>query len=505
MKKTNLVKSTAIVMVIAFLSKFIGAARDILISSNFGVSEYTDAYKLSASIPDTIFMLVGLAISTAFLPMLSKIKAKEGKNEMYKFANNIINILVIISLGIFVIASFFPREIVMLLTNNANELTISIATDLTRIILINILFLAVNACFTALLQVNEDFVVPSILGMFFNLPMIIYILVSKDLNVYGLTFANVIGNILRVAVQIPSLHKNGYRYKFIIDFKDERIKKILFLIIPVIIGAGANSINLVVDKMIASGIVGGITTLDNAQLLVSVVTTMVTTAITNVIYPVLANKLSEGKKEEFLNILTKTLIYLGILLIPITFGFIIYRVDIIKIVYFRGEYTENNVNMTSLALLGYSSGIFFVGIRDMLNSTLFSMGKTRITAKNGVIGVLINIILTIVLSKEFGILGISIASSIAMLITAVLLYRSIIKLEGNVKINDLIFKIIKILIAALIMAIAIILINSLTYTLNYIISLTIGVICGIIVYVIMMYILKIEEYMELLAFIKRKG
>ncbi|NLK95861.1 MAG: murein biosynthesis integral membrane protein MurJ [Clostridiales bacterium] len=505
MKKGNLIKSTGIVMIIALISKFIGAIRDILISSNFGVSEYTDAYKLSASIPDTIFMIVGLAISTSFLPMLSKIKANEGKKEMYKFANNVINILVIISFIIFIIASFFPREIVQLLTNDAKPMTIELASDLTRIILINLLFLAVNACFTALLQVNEDFIIPSILGLFFNLPMIIYILLAKDLNVYGLTIANVVGNLFRVIVQIPSLHKNGYKYKFIIDFKDERIKKILLLIVPVIIGAGANSINLIVDKKMASSIIGGITTLDNAQLLVSVVSTMITTAITSVIYPILSNRINEGKKEEFLEILSKTIVYMAILLIPITIGLIIYRVDVIKIVYLRGEFTENNISMTSLALLGYTLGIFFVGVRDILNSTLFSMGKTKITAKNGVIGVIINIILTVILSEKYGILGISIASSIAMAITSILLFVSIVKLEGKINVYNIFTKIAKILFSSLIMGGGILLINILSNELNYIISLIIGTICGIIIYGIIMYVIKIDEFLEILSFTKRKG
>ena len=88
--------------------------------------------------------------------------------------------------------------------------------------------------------------------MFFNAPMIIYLLCFNDISIVGLTIANVIGNFLRVAVQIPVLYKHGYRFKLFINLKDERIKRILILIIPVIIGAGANSLNMVVDIKIAS-------------------------------------------------------------------------------------------------------------------------------------------------------------------------------------------------------------------------------------------------------------
>ena len=335
MKKGSLIKSTLIVMIVAVLTKFMGAFRDILISNKFGANAYTDAYKLSASIPDTIFMIIGLAISTTFLPMLSKVKVKNGTKEMHKFANNIINILFIVSIILFIIASIFPEVIVNIIAKEASEETISITISLTRIILVNLIFLSVNACFTAILQVHEDFVIPSILGLFFNLPMIIYLLFFKDFNIYGLTIANVIGNLFKVLVQIPSLIKHGYKYEFFIDLKDERVKRILVLIIPVVIGAGASSINLIVDQRIASGLGESvITNLNYAQLLTTFISSMVNTAITNVIYPVLANRISEGKIKEFLEVLTKTIIFLAILLIPITFGIILYSFDAVKIVLF---------------------------------------------------------------------------------------------------------------------------------------------------------------------------
>ena len=57
------------------------------------------------------------------------------------------------------------------------------------------------------------------------------------------------------------------------------------------------------------------------------------------------------------------------------------------------------------------------------------MGKTKITTINGIIGVIINIIFSIILSKYIGIMGIALASAIAMIVTSILLFISIIKLE----------------------------------------------------------------------------
>jgi putative peptidoglycan lipid II flippase len=491
-------------MIVSLISRFLGFIRDMLIANNFGAGFYTDAYNIAVSIPETIFTLVGLAISTAFLPMLSKIRAKKGQEEMYDFANNVINILFIISLLLFIVTSIFAKEIVYIF--KFSEETRLLAIGLLKITLINILFLSINACFTALLQVNEDFVIPSILGLFFNLPMILYLLLFKNYDIVGLTIANVIGNFFRVAVQVPSLVTHGYKYKFFINLNDKRLKEIIILIIPVIVGAGANSLNLVVDKYIASSLSeGSVSALDYAQKLIIFINTIITTSVTSVAYPLMANMRNSDNKIGFLNMLKKSIVYLAILLIPITFGIAIFSKDIVKIVYARGKFDEYAVYITSFALLGYSFGIFFTGIRDILNSTLFTMGKTKVTTLNGIIGVIINIIFSIILSKYIGIMGIALASVIAMIVTAILLFRSIIKIEDGLIIKDIIKKISLLTINSLIMGV--ILATIVIYFRNKLNSLTLlllGVSVGSIVYFILCHLFKIEEVIEMKNLILRK-
>lgn len=505
-KESSLIKSTFIIMIVSLISRVLGFIRDMLIAKNFGAGMYTDAYNIAVTIPETVFMLVGLAISTAFLPMLSKIKAKKGQKEMYSFANNVINILFIVSLIFFIVTSIFSKEIVFLLAKGFTPEASLLAIKLTRITLLNLLFLSINACFTSLLQVNEDFVIPSILGLFFNLPMIIYLLLFKNYDIVGLTIANVIGNFFRVSVQLPSLFTHGYKYKFIINFRDDRLHAILVLIIPVIIGAGANSLNMVVDKNIASHLeVGSISALDYAQKLIFFINSIIVTSITNVAYPLMANMRSSGNKNGFIDILKKSIIYLAILLIPITIGIIIFGKDIVSIVYGRGQFTEHAVVLTTLALLGYGTGIFFTGIRDILNSTLFSMGKTKITTINGIIGVIVNVVFSIILSRYIGIIGIAIASAIAMMVTSILLLMSIIKIEKGFTIKDISKKISLIIINSLIMGIVIsLVIMVLGNKIPSILMLIIGTIVGIIIYFTLCYLFKIEEVLDMKQLILNK-
>ena len=70
MKGNKIFKAAFLVMIISILSRFLGLFRDMLVGYQFGVSIYTDAYKAAVSVPETVFTIVGLAISTVFIPML---------------------------------------------------------------------------------------------------------------------------------------------------------------------------------------------------------------------------------------------------------------------------------------------------------------------------------------------------------------------------------------------------------------------------------------------------
>ena len=185
-------------------------------------------------------------------------------------------------------------------------------------------------------------------------------------------------------------------------------------------------------------------------------------------------------------------------------GVILFKEEIITIVYKRGMYSESAVSLTVMALTGYAIGIFFTGVRDILNSILFSMGKTKITAKNGVIGVIINIALSLTLSKKFGILGITVASSIAMMVTSILLLINITKLVGEFKVKPLMINLIKIVISSAIMSLVIILAKGFIASMPIILFVIVGTIIGIITYFIMTLILKIEEIKEIVNLFKNK-
>ncbi|MDV4150655.1 murein biosynthesis integral membrane protein MurJ [Clostridium sp. AL.422] len=505
MSRNKIFKATFIVMAMTILSKVIGFARDILAAYHFGVEDSYDIYVASVSIPESVFMIVGLAISTTFIPMLSEVKHSRSKEEMFDFSNNIINILSVISILVIILGLVFTKDIVGIFVPNFGDEKIHLTILLTRITIFNIILLCVNACFASILQVCEDFVIPALLGIFFNVPIIIYLLLFRDVSVVGLAIANVLGNLLRVIVQIPSLYKNGYRIKLKINLNDEKLKIMMVLIIPVIIGAGANSINMLVDKSVASGLVtGSMAALEYSQRIIQFANTAITTSLVSVVYPLMANRLNEGDKEGFLKYLSRSIVIICLFLIPITFGVIFLSDDIVKVIYERGRFDSNAVILTSMSLLGYAIQLPFAGIRDILNSSLFSMKKTKVTAINGIVGVFVNIVLSITLSKFLGVLGIAIATSISAFIISILLLNSTRRLIGSFNVKELFIKVSKITISSLIMIIVLYYLNKFILIDNSFLIILLDASVGAITFFILCKVFKIEEFEEFLNIIEEK-
>ncbi|MBB6621837.1 murein biosynthesis integral membrane protein MurJ [Clostridium gasigenes] len=507
MSKNKIFKATFIIMIVTVFTRCLGLIRDRLVGATFGAGMESGAYIAAVSVSEVVFTIVGLAIATTFIPILSEIKSKQGKNKMFEFSNNIITIIAIICICLSVLGFLFTKQIVGLIFYNLNLETMELTILLTKISIVNILLLCLKACFASVLQVCEDFIMPSILGLFFNLPIILYLILFTNVGVIGLTIANVIGNLLSVLVQLPSLYKHGFKIKPFIDLKDERIRRILILILPVLIGAGANSLNLIVDKSIAAVFneIGGITIIDFAQKLVIFTNVAITTSIVSVMYPLMANKLNSGDKKGFLEQLSKGIVVISLFLIPIMMAFVFLRVEVISLIFGAGEFdTPETILITSTVFAAYALQLPFSGARDILNSSLFSMQKTKITAINGVIGVSINIILSLILSKYIGVSGIAIASSIAAAVTAILLFNSTRKLIGDFNAKNMIIKLLKIALASIIMISTLYIINKIIVVNSDFIILAVNGIIGIIIFAIVCKFMKIEEFDEATLMITKK-
>ncbi|MCI1944327.1 murein biosynthesis integral membrane protein MurJ [Clostridium luticellarii] len=509
MKSDKLVKSAGVVMVISMVSRVMGFVRDVLIASAFGASVNSDAYTMSLTIPNIMFNLFGLAITTTFIPILSECYSKNGREEMFKFANYIMNILMIISLFLCVLGWIFTDDIVNVIANFTGE-RYNLTVFLTKISMINILFLSLNSGYTAILQTLDDFTAPALVGIVMNIPIILYILTGTHYGIIGLTMATMLGNGLQIVIQIPWLVKNRYKYSFKIDFKEPKIKKMLSLIAPVIIGTGVNQVNEVVQKRMAGGLaIGSIVALDYANKLNMLVYFTFASAIVTVIFPSLSRDGSVKNFDEFKYHISSAVNNINIIVIPAVIGLLVLRIPIISVLFMHGAFNRTAVDMTAEALFFLVSGLVFWGIRDVFNRSFYALQDTTTPMINGAIGVGVNIVMSIVLVKKMGIGGLTLATTISAFVSCVLLVKDLRNKVGSVNGFNMFVVGSKIMGAASVMGLCIFFIddflsNFMTGFKGQLIIIIICIIAAVGVYTLMLLILKVKELTNIIDIIKRK-
>lgn len=91
-------KSAIIIIIFSLGSKFLGFLREVLIATKFGSGMETDTFFIAMTIMGIITSLMSNAISTTFVPVLSEIESKEGKEGKISHTNNMVNIIFFFSL-----------------------------------------------------------------------------------------------------------------------------------------------------------------------------------------------------------------------------------------------------------------------------------------------------------------------------------------------------------------------------------------------------------------------
>lgn len=500
-------KTAFILMILTILVKFFGLIRDIILSYFYGASNISDAYLISTTIPTVIFAFIGTGIATSYIPMYSNIESELGTKLSDEFTNNIINFAGIICISLALGVILFTNPIVKLFASGFEEETLELAVKLTRISIFSIYFISIIYVFSGYLQLKNNFIIPAAMGIPLNLVIIISIIISaKTDNVLILSIGTLIAMVSQMVFLLPSVYKKGFRFKIILNIYDHHLKKMICLSVPVIAGISVNQINILIDRTIASQIAtGGISALTYANRLNLFIQGIFVMSLATAMYPIISKMVAENNIEGLKKSLAEVVRAINILVLPPTIGAMIFSEPIIMMLFGRGVFNTQAILLTSSALFFYSIGMIGFGLREVLSRAFYSMQDTKTPMLNAAIGMVLNIILNIILSRYLGIGGLALATSIAAIFTTGLMFISLRKKIGPFGMKKTSISFLKVLFASLSMgSIAKLSFNYLTSVISQNLSLLLTIIIGAISYFIIISFMKIEDVDLIINMVKKK-
>ena len=510
---SKVAKAALGLMVATLIAKILGFGRELTLASAYGASSISDAFLVAMNIPAVIFTVIGTSLGTAFIPLYCEVNSNQGEENSIKYTNNIFNVVVLICVLISIIGVLFTPQVVRLFALGFKGETMEKAVYFTRIMIIGIPLLGISYIMMAYLQVKENFIIPGLMPIPYNACIIISILLSAKTSPYILPWGALIGLLGQFLFQLPFAMKKGFKYTPYINFKDEYLKKMLWLVAPVLIGVAVNQINTIVDRTIASTLVeGSISALNYANKLNQFVMGMFIVSISSVVYPMLSKLSTENNKIKFNQSIVKAINIVILLVIPISIGAIILSTPIVKVLFQRGEFDTRATYMTSVALVFYSIGMIGFGLRDILGKVFYSLQDTKTPMVNGAIAMGLNIALNILFVKftNMQLAGLAFATSISALVTVIMLFISLRMKIGQFGGKSVLLVFLKSIISSVIMAIfTLIIYKNLSNilglgTINEIITLGLSILVGGIVYLLSIILLRVDEVNLVLNTFKNK-
>ncbi len=495
-------------MIITILSKIFGFVRESVMAAVIGAGDIKSIYVTATTIPDIMMYTVITGIVSAYITVYTRIRTDKGESEANSFTSNLINVLMVYGAIIFLLIIIFAGPISKIFSPKLIGETHDMATSFTRIMAVSIFAFLYSAVIRGFLNARNNFIDPVITEIILNIFVISATLLTGVFdNPYILIIGALIGNIIQF-IRFPfASKKKGFSYERKLDFKDPYIKYLLAIIIPIIISNAANKISVLIDKSMASGILGidTVAKVFYTENMLDFIVEVVTINIATITFPQVAKLGNEGKidamKEKTASILILTLA----LVIPATFGMMSLARPIISLIYERNAFTAYDATLVSSLLVSYAPYIIFITFMKIISNSFYAVGDSKSPLIIILIQQAINVTLNWTLAKQIGLDGIGLATSVSTAIGSLLIIFVYFKNFGKVKDGRNMKSIGKIILASLLMVLVA---NGsfvfLSNKVSDILALLLTILVSAFVYLIIIYNSNICEINTLIKKLKEK-
>jgi len=507
-KKQQSILSASLVLGIAFAaSAVLGFLRSRFLYAEFFkcCADQLDVYNAAFRLPDLIFkLLVTGALSASFIPVFSSYLHKD-ETKAYQIASSVINILSIIFIVASVIVLIFTRPLTQIIAAGFTPQQLDLMVDLTRILLIAQVFFLISNFLTAILQVNQIFIIPALSPIVYNLCIIISIFVLAPIfGIYGVVYGAVIGAFFHLAIQIPAIKNNGFKYSFNINYRLSGVKEVFRLMIPRSLALGLGEIENTVTLFFASSLpIGSISLLNLALQLMYLPSRIFGTTVGQASLPILSKNIAKNELNNFRQTVNSILLQSLFIALPVTVLVLIQRVPIVRLLFGSQNFPWSATLTTARILAFLTPAIICQAVIQILIRSFYALHNTKTPFKISFASLITNITVSFILINftNLGVIGLAISSTATNIIQMLGLFYFFIKVVDGFDWTQTLRKLNKMLLASLLMGLSSwlslkfldLFVLDTTRTVALTIVFSASSLVGIIIYIFVSDLLDIDE------------
>lgn len=425
-KKPRLLQSVLTVTVLTLAVKLLAFGREVFMAAAFGASSSADAYNIAFSIIDMVTLVISAYLGTTFIPAYKQAAAEQGGRGATRFGSNVLTLVTVVAILLAALCTVAAPLLVRIFAPSFEADRFDLAISLLRIMVWVLPFAAVGYFFTGILNGQGRFGAQQL--AFFPTPICI-IAACVFFTQYGIAAiaaAFLLGGMMQPLIQLPMMAKASFRYVPMLDFRNPQLRKTLQLAIPTFIGSAAATVNIIVDKSLASSLpVGSVSALNYAMKLVNLCTGILVVPIATVLFTRMADFAAAGETDKMLSKLQTGIRSLSFLMLPIMAVTIACSRQIVQIVYERGSFDRAATDATRTALLFYMLGLLGIGVTELVARAFYAMQDVKTPMRNAIAAIGVNVVASVILLRFMGLPGLALGTAIAGTVRPILLLRAL--------------------------------------------------------------------------------
>jgi putative peptidoglycan lipid II flippase len=300
--------------------------------------------------------------------------------------------------------------------------------NLTRIMLLQPIFLGGATVAVAILQARQSFVLPAIAQVIYTASLILGILATiadqrwgifggifgGTRGIYGPALGVVLGAFLQLIIQIPGLRREKMKYRPTFDAFHPGVRQMFRLMVPRLINAAMLYLSVIVNRSLLSllnnnGAVYGYVT---AFTLVMLPIGVFGMAVSQASFPTMAAFVAAGEWQRLRDTIMRTLRGVTYLALPSALGLIVLAQPLTQFLLGHGEVDLNKLSLIWQPLIFFSIGLLGLSLVEILVRSFYALHDTRTAVEVSILQFMFVIGLSVILLDPMGANGLALATAL---------------------------------------------------------------------------------------------
>lgn len=428
---SQMLKSSGSMAAATMTSRLLGMVREMVYAGFMGNSWVAGAFMLAFQVPNLFRRLLGEgALTAAFIPIFKTKEVTHGETEMWRSANAVISGLVTAAAVVTVVA-VAGISVALGVGGFADDTTLML--KLLRLMFPYMLLVCLAAVYIGMANARGHFFVPALGSVVLNLCMIASVLflaprmgVTLEDQIRGLAIGVVIAGLAQAFFQLPTLHREGYRYAWVSPWGDPTVREVVRKMLPGSIGVAAFQINVLLTGCMSFWFDPTIVSSFNYSVrLMELPQGMFGVSLATYLLPTLSGLAAEKKYPEFRQTLGQGLCYLAFANLIAAAVSLSLSVPIVRLIFERGAFHPETTARVALALACLAPGLLMFSMNNILARAFYALGDIKTPMKISIFCLALNLVFSFWLVQPYREAGLGVANTLTALLNTGLLFYAL--------------------------------------------------------------------------------